>query len=137
MNAKEHELVAIGDSGQTVADEDDIRGRDVKDVSGEDIGKVDDLLIDTTERKVRFLVVASGGFLGLGEHRSYIPVDAVAGVDDDAVRIDQSREKLRSAPAYDPELINDERYNTDVFGYYGLAPFWSAGYVYPAYPYGR
>ena len=137
MNVNEHELIALGDSDKTLAKEDDIRGRDVKDVGGEDLGKVDDLLVDTAEEKVRFLVVGSGGFLGLGEQKSYIPVDAVTDVTEREVRIDQSREKLRSAPAYDPELINDVAYNEDVFGYYGLAPFWSAGYVYPMYPFHR
>jgi len=137
MTADDHELVALGDSGKTLTEDDDIRGRDVKDAGGEDIGKVDDLLIDTAEGRVRFLIVASGGFLGLGEQKSYIPVDAVSDVTKDEVRVDQSRERLRTAPAYDPDLINDVTYNESVFGYYGLAPFWSAGYAYPAYPFYR
>lgn len=131
----EHELVALGDSDQNVAHEEDIRGRSVKDVAGQDVGTVDELLIDTAQKKVRFLIVASGGFLGLGAQKSYIPVDAITGISADAVLIDQGQERLRAAPAYDPELINDTAYNEDVHEYYGLAPFWSAGYVYPGYPY--
>lgn len=133
----DNELVPLHDSDQTIAADDDIRGRTVRDAGGEEVGEVEDLLIDTTERKVRFLVVASGGFLGLGEHRSYIPIDAVTGVDDDEVRIDQSREQMAGAPAYDPELINDREYNENVLGYYGYTPFWAAGYAYPAFPYYR
>lgn len=135
MADKGHELVALGDSEESIAISDDIRGRHVKDADGEDLGSVDDLLIDTTERKVRFVIVASGGFLGLGAQKSYIPVEAVVGVGDDIVHIDQSRDRVRTAPAYDPELINDPTYNEGVLEYYGLAPFWSAGYVYPTYPY--
>ncbi|WP_298868363.1 PRC-barrel domain-containing protein [Microbacterium sp.] len=137
MNAMEHELVALTHSDQTIAQDDDIRGRIVKDAGGEEIGKVDELLIDSIEGKVRFLVVASGGFLGLGEQKSYIPVDSVSGVSADDVHIDQSSKQLRKAPAYDPELINDPAYNEDVYGFYGLAPFWAAGYAYPSYPYYR
>ena len=137
MEGKEHELVSLGDSEQSIALSDDIRGSNVKDADGEDLGTVDDLLIDATERKVRFVVVASGGFLGLGAQKSYIPVDAVTGVDDDVVHIDQSKDRVRTAPAYDPELINDRTYNEGVLEYYGLSPFWSAGYVYPSYPYYR
>ncbi|WP_309128191.1 PRC-barrel domain-containing protein [Microbacterium sp.] len=133
----DNELVPLQDTDRTVAEDDDIRGRTVRDADGEDVGKVEGLLIDTTENKVRFLVVASGGFLGLGEHKSYIPVDAVTGVDDDEVRVDQSREHLAGAPGYDPELINDREYNESVLGYYGYTPFWAAGYVYPAFPYYR
>lgn len=133
----DNEIVPLHDSDQTIAADDDIRGRTVRDAGGEEVGEVENLLIDTTERKVRFLVVASGGFLGLGEHRSFIPIDAVTGVDDDEVRIDQSREQMAGAPAYDPELINDREYNENVLGYYGYTPFWAAGYAYPAFPYYR
>ena len=55
-------LIRLSDTELTVADRaDDIRGLDVLDISGEELGEVDDLLIDNAERKVRFLEVASGG----------------------------------------------------------------------------
>jgi hypothetical protein len=55
-------LVRLSNTDLTVADRaDDIRGLDVLDISGEELGEVDDLLIDNAERKVRFLEVASGG----------------------------------------------------------------------------
>lgn len=128
-------LVRLSDTEQTVANEnEDIRGRSVKDRSGEDIGKVDDLLIDPSEYKVRFLVVASGGFLGIGEDKSFIPVDAVTRVDADEVHIDQAREHVAGAPAYEPDLINDRTYNESVFAYYGYSPYWTQGYAYPGYP---
>lgn len=129
-------LVRLSDTDQTVANEDeDVRGRSVKDRSGEDVGKVDDLLVDPSEGKVRFLIVASGGFLGIGEDKSFIPVDAVTRVGADEVHIDQTREHVAGAPAYDPDLINDRAYNESVFGYYEYAPYWLPGYAYPGYPY--
>jgi hypothetical protein len=51
-------LSLLGDSDLTVADgEEDIRGRTVKARDGTDIGKVDDLLIDKDDRRVRFIRV--------------------------------------------------------------------------------
>lgn len=129
-------LVKLTDTDETIISSDeDIRGRHVKDKSGEDLGKVDELLIDTTENKVRFLIVASGGFLGLGEQKSFIPVDAVTQVQDEEVRIDQTRERVAGAPAYDPELVEVEGFYNDIYGYYGYTPYWGAGYLYPGYPY--
>ncbi|GAB3259168.1 PRC-barrel domain-containing protein [Arthrobacter pigmenti] len=129
-------LVKLADTDETIISRDeDIRGRHVKDKAGEDLGKVDELLIDTNENKVRFLIVASGGFLGLGEQKSFIPVDAVTQVQDEEVRIDQTREQVAGAPAYDPELVQVEGFYDDIYGYYGYTPFWGAGYMYPGYPY--
>lgn len=71
-------LEKLGEAKLTVADpKEDIRGRKVLDKNGDEIGKVDDLLIDESEHKVRLLEVESGGFLGLGETKVLIPVDAI------------------------------------------------------------
>jgi sporulation protein YlmC with PRC-barrel domain len=127
-------LLKLSDSNLTVADpEEDVRGRKVLDRAGEEVGTVDDLMIDDRENKVRFLRVASGGFLGLGETKFMIPVDAITRIDDDHVYIDQTREKVAGAPRYDPDLMNDA-YWGDVYGYYGYGPYWAPGYAYPPYP---
>lgn len=132
------ELVKLEDSGKTLADSrEDIRGYTVKSASGEDIGKVDDLLIDLEEEKARFLVVASGGFLGIGRDKSFIPVDAVTGINegDSEVLLDRSRDQVAGAPQYDPELAEDRSFYEGVYGYYGFSPYWSTGYSHPGYPY--
>ncbi|TNH28650.1 PRC-barrel domain containing protein [Micromonospora orduensis] len=128
------ELVKLGDSRQTIATaEQDVRGRHVVDAEGEELGKVDDLLIDSEERRVRFLVVEHGGILGIGATATFIPVDAVADIADDTVRIDLTRAKVEQAPAYDPELVDDTGYYEDLYWYYGYAPFFGPS-VAPPYP---
>ncbi|MBE0011072.1 PRC-barrel domain-containing protein [Arthrobacter sp. AET 35A] len=130
-------LVKLSDTDQTVATSDeDIRGRTVRDKNGDDIGTIDDLLIDEGENKVRFLEVGSGGILGLGQNKSFIPVDSITGVEDD-VHINQTREHVAGAPAYNPELTEQSSFYEDIYSYYGTTPFWSAGYMYPGYPYFR
>ncbi|MFJ7770879.1 PRC-barrel domain-containing protein [Streptomyces sp. NPDC097107] len=128
-------LSKLSESGQTVeVPDEDVRGRKVTDTGGDDVGKIEDLLIDESERKVRFLLVAHGGFLGFGETKSFIPVDAVSRVTDDQVFIDQSRERIAGAPVYNPELADKADYYSSVYGYYGYAPFWGPGYIYPGFP---
>ncbi|MFE0206893.1 PRC-barrel domain-containing protein [Streptomyces sp. NPDC058985] len=129
-------LEKLSDSEQTVqTPEEDVRGRKVADTDGNDIGTVDDLLIDAPERKVCFLLVAHGRFLGFGEKKSFIPVDAVTRITDDQVFIDQSRERVAQAPAYDPELTDEPDYYQSVYGFYDYPPFWGSGYIYPGYPF--
>ncbi|HAQ59896.1 MAG TPA: PRC-barrel domain-containing protein [Microbacterium sp.] len=128
-------LSRLDDLDETVADPaDDIRGRKVKDSSGNDLGKVSGLLVDEAERKVRLIEIASGGFLGIGQDVTFIPVDAITSITDDEVRIAESRERVAGAPIYDPELIAERDNYGEVLGYYGYAPFWGAGYRYPDYP---
>lgn len=125
-------LSELSDSGQTVAHADeDVRGRKVKDKDGKDIGKVDDLLIDDQEHKVRFLRVDHSGFLGLGETKSFIPIEAITRITKDEVHINHSAGHVANAPRYDPDLIDDQNYYDDIYGYYGYRPFLGLGSPYP------
>ncbi|MFV0131936.1 PRC-barrel domain-containing protein [Streptomyces sp. HMX87] len=131
-------LKKISESDQAVAaPEHDVRGRKVVNGAGDELGKIGDLLIDEEERKVRFLLVEHGGFLGMGEKKTFIPVDAVTHVADEYVEIGSSQEQVTKAPEYDPELADESGYYDSVYTHYGFPPFWGPGYVYPPYPYYR
>ena len=108
--------------------------RKIVDANGEALGKIEGLLIDDQENKVEFLRVASGGFLGIGQDKALIPVEAITKITDDVVRVNQTRERICGAPTYNPSLI-DDRYYSGLYGYYGFGSYWSAGYAYPSYPY--
>jgi len=81
-------LRRLSDTELKVADPaEDIRDRKVVGRDGEDIGEVAGLLIDEHDRRVRFLEVASGGFLGLGQTKFLLPVDAITRISDDTVYV--------------------------------------------------
>lgn len=132
-------LERLSESSLVVADSaEDVRGRKVLDSAGSEIGSVEDLMIDGQERKVRFLLVAAGGFLGIGEKMFLVPVDALADVSDDEVRIAAERERVTGGPEYQPSLVDEEeltRHYGRAYEWYGYAPYWTPGYAYPTYPY--
>ena len=129
-------LVRLNESTLTVADPGaDVRGRKALDGTGEEIGEVDDLLVDDAEHKVRFLRVKHGGFLGIGAEHFLVPVDAVSRVTDDAVHIDREASRLSDVPAYDPEVAEQPDYYGTVYGWWGYPTYWGPGYAYPPFPY--
>ncbi|TQN37419.1 PRC-barrel domain protein [Blastococcus colisei] len=131
-------LVRLSETDQTVADPAaDVRGRPMVDRSGEDVGRIEDLLIDEQEKKVRLLRVGSGGFLGIGKDHFLVPVDAIESIDEERVVVGRDRAGLADAPAYDPELADDPVYYATLYGWWGYGPYWTAGYVYPPFPYYR
>jgi hypothetical protein len=117
-------LTRLRDTDQTVSSSDeDIRGRMAKDKDGHDLGTIEGLLIDDAGRKVRFMEVGSGGFLGLGETKSLIPVEAITRMTPDAIYIGHTREHVAGAPRYDPELVHTElEYFFNLYPYYGYPP---------------
>lgn len=123
-------LYPLGDRGETIDGLlNDVRGRDVKDAAGAGLGTVVDLLVDDKEKKVRFLLVEHGGFLGLGATKSLIPVEAITKTTTHDVLIDQSRDRVAAAPAYDPKLIDDRVYHAGIYDHYGYAPYWGRGHL--------
>lgn len=127
-------LLPLSASGRRVAgEEEDIREWTIRDADGEELGTVDELLVDEGEEKVRFLQGRQGGVLGIGAETFLLPIDTVTRLDDGVVHVAPDRTSVAGAPAYDPELTED-RYYEDLYGYYGVGPFWSAGYVYPPFP---
>jgi len=128
-------LIKLSDTNMKLAsDAEDIRGRRVIDSKGEEMGLVDELLIDDSQKRVRFLRIATRGFLGMGGQRYLIPVDAIVNINDLTVVANMTRQRIADAPPYDPEVV-DERYLDRVYEHYGYAPYWAAGYLYPAYPF--
>ncbi len=126
-------LVRLSDVNETVADRaSDIRGRRVIDKNQQHLGKIDALLLDEKEQKIRFLEVASGGFLGLGEAKSFIPIDAITKITDHEVHINQTAEHIAGAPTYDPKLASQTQFYEDTYGHYGVMPFWGMNYTYPS-----
>lgn len=81
----------------------DIIGATVRMASGENIGSADDLIIDE-EGQVVAVLVSIGGFLGIGEKDVAIGwgnVTRSGTTDAPELRINVSRENLRSAPEFD------------------------------------
>ena len=72
----------------------------VKDVDGNRIGKVEDIVLDKLSNNIMFAVVSFGGFLGIGEKYHPIPWDLL---DYDegfgAYVIGLTKADLKSAPA--------------------------------------
>jgi sporulation protein YlmC with PRC-barrel domain len=128
-------LISIAESGRWIADpRADVRRRAVLDRDGEEVGTVEDLLIDDEEQRVRMLRVERGGFLGIGAEHFLVPVDAVASVTEDAVHIDRERTRLTDVPGYDPEVADEPAHYADVYGFWGYPAHWAPGYGYPGFP---
>ncbi len=77
-------------------------GATVRTSGNEDVGSVSDLLIDE-DGQIVGIVIGVGGFLGIGERDVAIGWDDVTrsgAADEQELRIEKTRDDLRSAPAF-------------------------------------
>jgi sporulation protein YlmC with PRC-barrel domain len=75
-------------------------GTTVKNISGERVGAIEDLVLDKLSERIMFAVVGMGGFLGIGEKFHPLPWAALHFDEgEDSYVIPYTREQLMAAPA--------------------------------------
>jgi hypothetical protein len=85
----------------------DLLGRPVTNDAGEDIGTLDDLLLE--DNAVWYAILSVGGFLGIGARRVVVVFDALV-IDDDAIVLPgASKDALRRMTIYDAEQAQRDR----------------------------
>ena len=94
------------DTDQRVWRSSDLVGMKVKNSAGQDLGKIDDLVIDMNTGKVRYAAVSFGGFLGVGDKLFAVPFSAFKthyNAADNAKHfvLNVDKKQLEAAPGFD------------------------------------
>lgn len=78
-----------------------IKGAEVMNRQDQEIGSIEEVLLDPSSGKVRFAILSVGGFLGLGDTEVAVPWDAVQVTksgDKAKYVVDATKERLEKAP---------------------------------------
>ncbi len=100
----------------------DLLGMDIVSRTGENIGEIQDLKIDTDTGRVSYVTVQKGGVLGIGGKEGIaVPIEAFSFSKDNAkLLVDQS--KLDTAPKQ--ANMNDAEFRRGLDSHYGISPSW-------------
>jgi sporulation protein YlmC with PRC-barrel domain len=93
-------------SSQVMVDASSIIGSTVRNVHGQDVGRVDRLMIDPKDGRVTFAVVGMGGTMGFGSKQVTVPWSSVkVGQDQGKIIVSIDQQVLEQAPprAQDPK----------------------------------
>ncbi len=96
--------------------------------AGEELGNIEELMIDLDGGRVSYAVLSFGGFLGLGDKLFAIPWEAFTlDPEEEVFVLDVNKETLENAPGFDeddwPEHPTHE-WMVEVYEYYGYTPYW-------------
>jgi len=116
----------------------DVIGMTVNNLQDEKLGKVSDLAVDLESGRVVQVIIATGGFLGMGSALTAVPPGALHhDIAQNVLHLNASKEKLKDAPRFDAAKWDEATQSnrvTEVYGYYGEQPYFVAdreGYVTP------
>ena len=106
-----------------------MKGDKVVNYKGEDLGKIEEIMIDLDRGRVAYAVLSFGGFLGMGDKLFAIPWQAFS-VDTTKKQLvlNADKELLEKAPGFDknnwPDMA-DLSLGSTLYGYYGYKPYWA------------
>lgn len=107
---------------------DDLMGKKVVSATNEDLGKLEDIVVDANSGRVLYGVLSYGGLLGMGDKLFAIPWRSLTLASDAKVfTLNVEKESLKSAPGFDKKQwpnFADEKWATTTHEYYKQPPFW-------------
>lgn len=103
-------------------------GDHVRNNSGEDLGKLEEIMLDLDEGRVAYAVLSFGGLLGIGNKLFAVPWEALrVDTENKAIVFNISKDRLEQAPGFDkdnwPDTI-DREWLAEVHNFYGYDPYW-------------
>lgn len=106
-----------------------LKGTQVVNPEGVDIGSIEELMIDIDTGFVAYAVLSFGGILGIGDKYFAIPWRAFEiDTEEEKFILDVDKEKLQKADGFDkndwPDM-SDLEWRAKLYDYYGTAPYWS------------
>ncbi len=108
-------------------------GTTTRNLKNEKVGKVENLIVDLPAGRVVDVILASGGFLGLGDELSALPPQSFhAGSEPHTLAVDTTKEALSQSPHFKssewPDLNNPEHVTT-VYRAYHVDPYFTTNAV--------
>jgi sporulation protein YlmC with PRC-barrel domain len=101
-----------------------LTGTKVENAEGDDLGKIEDLMIDCATGQVDYAVVSFGGFLGIGDKLFAVPLEAMqVDTTEERLILHESKERLENAPGFDKDnwpANPDPKWHTEVRAYYNV-----------------
>jgi len=105
-----------------------LAGDRVRNSAGEDLGKIEEIMIDVPTGRVAYAVLSFGGFLGMGDKLFALPWDALQlNEDEHEFILNVDKATLENAPGFDkddwPDMA-DANWAAQIYGHYGSKPYW-------------
>lgn len=96
---------------------------------GAEVGKVKEIMLDVESGRIAYMVMSSGGFLGVGDKLLAVPWNALTlDTDRKCFVVALNSERVKNAPGFDkghwPSMA-DRTWASSVHQYYGREPYWS------------
>lgn len=110
-----------------------ITGDHVRNTAGEDLGRIEEVMLDILTGRIAYAVLSFGGFLGIGDKLFAVPWKALQ-IDtaEHEFILDIPRQTLETAPGFDkknwPDMADPE-FSGPIHRFYNQQPYWEQNFT--------
>jgi sporulation protein YlmC with PRC-barrel domain len=116
-----------GSSTRRIVSAGSVTGDSVRNLSGDDLGKVQEIMLDVNKGSIAYAVISFGGFLGMGDKLFAVPWKSLTLVqDEEHFILDVDKEVLENAPGFDKDNwpdFSDTTWGQGIHDHYGTTPY--------------
>lgn len=107
---------------------DSLQGTNVRNREGDDLGKIEEIMLDQSSGKVAYAVLSFGGFMGMGDKLFAIPWKAISlDREDENAILNVQPDVLKNAPGFDKDHwpdFADPKWGESIHAHYNSTPYW-------------
>ncbi|HEY6931387.1 MAG TPA: PRC-barrel domain-containing protein [Thermoanaerobaculia bacterium] len=105
-----------------------LKNEKVVNSAGQNLGHIQDYMLDLDTGRVAYCVLSFGGFLGLGDKLFAVPWQSMKldTINHNFI-LDVTKERLKDAPGFDKDQwpgTGDREFQTRVYRYYDVPAYW-------------
>jgi sporulation protein YlmC with PRC-barrel domain len=107
-----------------------LTGNNVVNLAGDELGEIEEIMLDVRRGAIAYAVMSSGGFLGIGEKLFAIPWSQLTlDTDRHVFVLDVPKDHFKDAPGFDKDnwptqLNGGENWHRDVHAFYRTPVYW-------------
>ncbi len=108
----------------------DLMDKKVVNAANENLGKIEDIVVDPNSGRILYGVLSFGGFLGMGDKLFAIPWQSLElSGDSKAFTLNVEKDRLKTATGFEkahwPNFA-DEQWATSTYKFYNVTPYWNS-----------
>ena len=125
MTMTDTNTAAATTGGASLISSKDVTGTEVYDMSGENLGHIDHVMIDKQSGKIAYAVLNFGSFLKMGGEERPLPWSALSyDVDQNGYRVSKTKSDLENAPSHSGDWHSDRDWEDRTHSHYGANPYY-------------
>jgi sporulation protein YlmC with PRC-barrel domain len=114
--------------GTVIKAKKDVIGAKVVNLAGEDIGTIEEVMLDAGAARITYAIVSFGGFLGVGNKLFAVPwVSLNYDGQNACFSMKADKELLKNAPGFDKDRwpnLSDPTRASEIYRYYDIDEYW-------------